>query len=175
MRGALGMGKKQMEQSSGRAPAPGEIRAARPEDLAEVARLVTELGYPHEPHEFRLRFAAWLDDASCRVLVAVVDGQLAGVLAFQANRQFVRAGTRGRFRAVVIDPRHRGKGIGRRLMEAAHKQAAELGCTEMELTSLRDRTDAHSFFRSLGYYRTNPRIERFIYTLPAELPPTRRS
>lgn len=53
--------------------------------------------------------------------------------------------------AVRVDAALRGQGIGRLLMEHAHERGRARGCVLAQLTSDKQRPDAHRFYRSLGY------------------------
>ncbi|WP_406100339.1 GNAT family N-acetyltransferase [Streptomyces sp. NBC_01013] len=53
--------------------------------------------------------------------------------------------------AVRIRPDRRGGGLGRDLMKQAVERARRRGCALVQLTSNRDRVDAHRFYASLGF------------------------
>ncbi len=52
---------------------------------------------------------------------------------------------------LVVDAAHRGRGVGRLLMEAAEAWAARQGYAEVRLRSNVVRKDAHEFYGRLGY------------------------
>jgi GNAT superfamily N-acetyltransferase len=52
---------------------------------------------------------------------------------------------------VVVDEKHRRKGIGKLLMDYAIARAKEAGCYKIMLTSDKRREPAHEFYRSLGF------------------------
>jgi GNAT superfamily N-acetyltransferase len=53
--------------------------------------------------------------------------------------------------ALSVDARHRRAGVGRRLIAAVERWATAHGCADVEVTSLRSRDAAHSFYAALGY------------------------
>ena len=58
---------------------------------------------------------------------------------------------------LYVRPTHRKKGIARTLMSHAHHHAAQHGITRLVLDVLLARTAVISFYRHLGYTRTEPR------------------
>jgi GNAT superfamily N-acetyltransferase len=58
---------------------------------------------------------------------------------------------RRRYPGIALDKNHRRNGIGRRLMEEAEEWARKRGCSVVRLWSSSARTDAHRFYRALGY------------------------
>lgn len=54
---------------------------------------------------------------------------------------------------VVVHPDHRGKGVGRRMMEEAMILAKAQGCYKLMLSSDIKREAAHRFYDSLGFER----------------------
>jgi GNAT superfamily N-acetyltransferase len=142
------------------------VRRARPDDAADVAGLLVELGYSDNPEaDVRRRLAMWATEASGAVLVAEGEGRVVGVVAVTAIPYLERDGHWGRIVALVTAAECRGRGIGRRLVEAAEKVAAGLGCVTMEVTSARGRTESHPFYRSLGYADWCERSARYLKDL----------
>ncbi len=52
---------------------------------------------------------------------------------------------------VVVDEKHRSRGIGRLLMESVKALAREAGCYKIMLTSDLRRERAHKFYKSVGF------------------------
>ncbi|MEV4198278.1 GNAT family N-acetyltransferase [Micromonospora globbae] len=143
----------------------GDLRPVRREDAARLAVLLTQLGYPTEEPEAAARLRYWGDDAAGVLIGADVGGELAGVAALHVAPLLELTGRWARLVVLVVDEEHRGKGIGRRLVEAAESRAAELGCRRMEVTSSRQRGDAHRLYRRLGYEDVCARSARFLKLL----------
>jgi GNAT superfamily N-acetyltransferase len=86
------------------------------------------------------------------VLVAELDGQVVGVSQLIVFRHLQsRGGLCAEIESVHVHPDHRGRGIGRVLMQAAIDQARDLGCYRVQLTSNDAREDAHRFYKALGF------------------------
>lgn len=63
-----------------------------------------------------------------------------------------RKGTkRMQIEAVRVDEKFRGAGIGQQMMEWAIKKAGEEKCGLVQLTTDKTRTDAHRFYKKLGF------------------------
>ena len=56
---------------------------------------------------------------------------------------------------LAVLPESRGRGIGRKLLEATHRRAAELGCCKVTLEVREDNHRAQGLYRSLGYGKRN--------------------
>jgi ribosomal protein S18 acetylase RimI-like enzyme len=52
---------------------------------------------------------------------------------------------------VCVDERQRGRGIGRAMMTFAIERARARGCYKLSLSSNAARTEAHAFYRALGF------------------------
>jgi len=50
-----------------------------------------------------------------------------------------------------IYPKQQGKGLGRKLMNAAEEFAVKEGCVAMDLRTISPRTDIQPFYAHLGY------------------------
>jgi GNAT superfamily N-acetyltransferase len=97
------------------------------------------------------------------LVVAELDGEVVGTMQLTFIPGISRNGaSRLQVEAVRVDQRLRGQGIGRLLMEHAHARGRERGCALAQLTSDKQRPDAHRFYGSLGY---TPSHEGFKLTL----------
>ena len=70
------------------------------------------------------------------------------------------SGVKGWIEDVVVDSRHRGLGLGKRLLLFVHQCAKELGVGSLILTSAPHRVEANGLYRSLGYEQRNTNAYR---------------
>jgi GNAT superfamily N-acetyltransferase len=80
----------------------------------------------------------------------------AGEVVGTCQLTFIPSLSRGGAERVTVESVHvrgdlRGQGLGRRLMEWVEQQARERGCGLLQLTSNKQRTDAHRFYARLGF------------------------
>ncbi|MCA5893729.1 GNAT family N-acetyltransferase [Isoptericola sp. NEAU-Y5] len=137
------------------------FRAARHADLARVVELIADdavaaarTGTYGPAHE--AAFDAIEASANDELVVAELDGEVVGVMQLTFVPGISRNGaTRLLVEAVRVDTRLRSQGLGRALMEHAHARGRERGCTLAQLTSDKQRPDAHRFYRSLGYAQSH--------------------
>jgi RimJ/RimL family protein N-acetyltransferase len=140
-------------EPTGQAREAGRIalRPARFTDGPALAGLLTELGYPQDAAQAEAQLVAWAGDPRGTVLVASLNEVPVGVIAAHAIPYLERPGWFARVVALAVDREQRRAGIGRRLFAAVEAWAAALGCRDIEITSRRDRDDAHAFYRALGF------------------------
>lgn len=74
----------------------------------------------------------------------------------------VLAGYRGLVEDVVVNTSHRGKGIGKKLMNKLVEQAKEIGLNEVLLFSGHHRTAAIAMYKSLGFTVRNSGIYQLV-------------
>jgi GNAT superfamily N-acetyltransferase len=138
---------------------PIEIRPAIPADLPSLLDLYEQLaeGRGHHPlpiEAARPALAAIADQSPARTLLtALLDGEVAGTvdLLIMAPNLTHNGLPWAIAEHVVVHRARRGRGVGRALMEEAIRRARAAGCHRIELTSDNSRTDAHAFYRSLGF------------------------
>ncbi len=80
------------------------------------------------------------------VLVAEVDGEVAGLCTVYLDIRSVRFGDRAWVEDLSVHPDHRSRGAGKALLDAAKDWARAHGATHLELDSGTSRTDAHRFY-----------------------------
>ncbi|GHG09129.1 GNAT family N-acetyltransferase [Streptomyces hydrogenans] len=95
-------------------------------------------------------------DPRNEMLVLVDDDLVLGCLQATYIPGLGKGGAeRALIEAVRIRADRRGGGLGRELMERAAARAKERGCALVQLTSDKERADAHRFYASLGYARSH--------------------
>ena len=136
-----------------------EVRAARPEELAEVGAITVE-AYTADGH---LRgdedYAAQLADAHRRaelaqLLVAVLDGEVVGTVTVgAAGTPFAEVAQPGEleFRMLAVSTAGRGCGAGEALVRAVLVQAVDGGCTAVVISTMDSMAAAHRLYARLGF------------------------
>ena len=136
------------------------IREARPEDGVAIAEITAEgLGYHCAPEVIARNIAA-LDRNHARLFVAETDGGVVGFVEPQVY-EAVYFAPLVNILGLAVRKSCRGQGIGRALMKAAESWAKEIGATGVRLNSGATRTNAHGFYRHIGYTTEKQQI-RFL-------------
>jgi GNAT superfamily N-acetyltransferase len=143
------------------------LREAAPSDVAALAALSTQLGYPTAPEEAAERLDALRSEPSHALLVAEDDGAVAGWLHVCGRRSF-ESPPFAEVCGLVVDEARRGRGVGRRLLDAAVRWAEERGYDKLRVRSNVVRTDAHRFYEREGFHRvkTQAVFERSLQEIP---------
>ncbi|MBI1777585.1 MAG: GNAT family N-acetyltransferase [Proteobacteria bacterium] len=137
-----------------------EFRRAQEEDLVQIVRLLADdpLGAKRErladplPAVYARAFQEIARQHGNEIIVAILDGEIAGVLQLTVIAGLARQGMRrAQIEGVRIAARHRGKGLGEALMNHAIERARGAGCGLVQLTTDRSRSEAHQFYARLGF------------------------
>ncbi|ANF98127.1 GNAT family N-acetyltransferase [Paenibacillus bovis] len=133
------------------------IREAHQEDIAALAVLMDELGYPVSEEDMNTRFLALQEHPDYQCYVAEADGEVIGMIGLIRELRFERDGVHVRIGSLVVREQHRGGGIGKALILAAEGWAGSVGARALALNSSNreERTGAHDFYRHLGYEGTS--------------------
>jgi len=127
------------------------IRRAIPKDLAQVAQHYGPGDSPWDPFSDPERLEGIPLEG---LLVAEVDGEYAGFLYwFTAERPWFDP-TVSRYAHIVevqVVEEHRGKGIGRALLEHALKRLREEGIEAVYIDTTEDNEVAQRLYESLGF------------------------
>ena len=138
-----------------------KFRPAVRDDLARIVELIAddpvavqrtgEFGAAH------LRaFEAIDTDPNNELIVVESDGRVIATMQLSYLPGISRNGaTRLVIEAVRVDSGLRGAGIGTAMMRWAHQRGREHGCALVQLTSDKQRPDAHRFYRALGYEQSH--------------------
>ena len=97
-----------------------------------------------------------LDDASVVVLVAVRDGAVLGYTyaGVEGHDWMALRGPAGVLYDIVVDPAHRGEGIGRTLLEATVAELKTRGAPRVVLSTAERNATAQRLFERAGFRRT---------------------
>lgn len=140
-----------------------EIREARAEECAEASRVTQdpwrEFERPGDP--VWSRYFEILGDVAGRasralVLVAVESGRVVGTATVELSETIEDgqlAPDQANFRMLAVDPGWRGRGVGRRLVEACIEGARIAGKRIATLHTGEEMVAAAALYRSFGFER----------------------
>ncbi|HSD18020.1 MAG TPA: GNAT family N-acetyltransferase [Thermomonas sp.] len=144
--------------STGHSPFGTDLRSAMVVDADDVARLLTELGYPCETGEAADRIDAIAGNDRQALVLARREGAVCGLVALDFMYYLPLGTITCRVTALVVTPTAQGLGIGRQLLKEAERRARGGGASRIELTSGSQRTEAHAFYRACGYKDSSVRF-----------------
>jgi ribosomal protein S18 acetylase RimI-like enzyme len=134
------------------------IRPAKSSDATAVAKLLSQLS------------GITLDADTARRNLAAVQKAEGGLLLAELNEavgccgwaivQTLHHGPIGRITVLIVDQKHRRRGIATRMLAAAEQALADAGCSIIEAMSDIEIDNAHNFFRSLKFEQASYRFTR---------------
>ena len=146
------------------------IRPATPADLQAIGRLGALLVRTHhdfDPRRFleatprtETAYAAFLgsqlEEPNVLVLVAERDGELLGYsyAGVEGHDYMSLRGPAGVLHDIVVDPAHRGHGVGRTLLDATLAALAARGAPRVVLSTAEQNDSAQRLFARAGFRRT---------------------
>lgn len=135
---------------------PPGIRAATPDDAADLLRLVRDLAtYEREPDAVGntvelIREQLFGDDPVASALVAEADGRVVG-MAIWFRTYSTWTGRPGiHLEDLFVDPAQRGSGLGKALLVALARIAVARGYPRVEWVVLDWNTPSIEFYQALG-------------------------
>jgi GNAT superfamily N-acetyltransferase len=136
------------------------FRPAQAADLPAIIALLADdvLGQQREDassppnRRYVEAFQAILADPNQLQAVAILHEEVIGTLQLTYIPGLARKGAwRGQIEGVRISAAHRGLGVGQQMFEWAIGQCRAKGCDLVQLTTDRERPDAHRFYERLGF------------------------
>ncbi len=134
------------------------IRPARPADVAELAALATQLGYPSTAAEVAARLPHLLDDPDQLGAVAADAADRVVASVHIVVRRQLESDAWAEVTALVVDEGARGGGVGRALLRHAEAWAAARGFALVQLRSNVIRERAHRFYLREGYEKMKAQV-----------------
>ena len=150
------------------------VRDAAPADLDALLRLLRQLDPPEEAPtraETLAALAAVARQPGMRLVVAVADGAVVGALMMAVLPNLSHhAQPWCQMENLVVDEAHRGRGIGRALMDWCEQEARAAGCYKLQFQSRNHRRVSHRFYRRLGYQALTVGFRRYLTGTPPPPP-----
>lgn len=134
------------------------IRDARPEDAVAIAKLNREeMGYEYAEEKTREKLQALLSGGKDLILVAECGGAVVGYVHL-CHYDLLYFDSMKNVMGIAVSHEFRRRGIGKKLLTAAEDRARADGAAAVRLSSGESRTEAHAFYRSLGYSGTKKQL-----------------
>lgn len=133
------------------------FREAVRADVATIVALLEDdmLGATRECKELDPYLAAFDEiqaENGNRVFVAEMNGEIVATYQITViSGLSLRAARRAQMESLRVARPHRGKGVGKKVMDHAVAQAREAGCTLIQLTSNEARARARAFYEGIGF------------------------
>lgn len=134
------------------------IRRATAADVAPIVAMIADdqLGATRESLDDLTPYLAAFEqidgDPNQLLMVAERNDEVIGTLQLTIIPGLSRRGsTRGLIEAVRVAAPARGSGLGTQLIQWAIEESRTRGCTLVQLTSDKTRTNAHRFYTNLGF------------------------
>jgi ribosomal protein S18 acetylase RimI-like enzyme len=146
------------------------IRRAAPADLPAIGRLgalLVRLHHDFDPerfiaatpqteHGYASFLGTQLDQTDVVVLVAERDGEVLGYTyaGVEGTDYMALRGPAGALYDIVVDPAHRGQGVGRMLLDATLAALGARGAPRVVLSTAERNEPAQRLFARAGFRRT---------------------
>ena len=131
------------------------VRPAIPSDAPAVGGLMAQLAEHTRGHidpGVQDRFRAMIELPQYAIFVAEDEaGQVIGLLSASQRWTLWHTGPCAFIEELVVDEQARRQGVGHALIQAVLDWARAQGCSEIEVSTDHDNTDAQAFYRRLGF------------------------
>jgi len=160
------------------------IRPAAPADLEAIGRLGALLVRTHHDfdpdrflaatpgteHAYRSFLGAQLDRPDIIILAAERGGEVVGYTyaGVEGNDYMALRGPAGVLYDIVVDPAHRGQGVGRALLDATLEALKAKGAPRVVLSTAERNESAQRLFARAGFRRTMIEMTRELERAPGD-------
>ena len=134
------------------------IRKATRADVPAIVALYADdvLGRARETPDELAPYLAAFDALSGEIFVGEHEGRIVSTLQLTIIQQLSYRGAKvAEIEAVRVATELRGGGLGAELVRWAVERARAAGCVRVQLTSNKERVDAHRFYERLGFRRSH--------------------
>ncbi len=147
-----------------------QFRTATQDHLPVIVHLLAQdaLGTSREkdihplPQAYIDAFNRMKQQVGNSIIVALDQEQVIACLQLTIIHGISRFGTsRAQIEGVRVDRNYRGQRIGEALIRYAIEEAKQAGCTMMQLTTDKQREDAHRFYERLGFVASHDGMKLF--------------
>jgi GNAT superfamily N-acetyltransferase len=138
------------------------IRHATSSDASAIKDLLIQLGYPKLTVDETNQKISSYSSENYALLIIEADHEVAGFISLHWFDIFHSVGKIGRMTAFCVDEKHRGQGLGKKLLKAAEDFLISKGCNKLEVTSNEKRTRTHKFYADCGYMEDSRRFVKYI-------------
>lgn len=138
----------------------GPLTALTSTDLDEIVKLQALLRNREvNRDDIELAVRMTLDSHTQKIITARDDNEsIVAILIVNLLNKLEKI--EARIDEVIVGESARGQGVGRQLMEAAHKWAWDNNADSIELTSRKSREAANALYKKLGYELRNTNVYR---------------
>ena len=92
----------------------------------------------------------------------MIAGEVVGLAGLQVGLALEYDAPVGKVSELVVEERHRSRGVGRALVAAVEQEARHRGCCLLYLTTAARRKDAHMFYERIGFEETGKRFVKML-------------
>jgi GNAT superfamily N-acetyltransferase len=133
------------------------VREAAKSDLPAIERLLEELADAMDSTEgvdteIALKTCEQLlNDANSHFLVAAMERTPVGFINFTVRQTILHRSPSALIDELVVTEEHRGKGVGKQLVQSAMEKCRQLGCCEVEVSTEKTNLRARKFYKGCGF------------------------
>jgi ribosomal protein S18 acetylase RimI-like enzyme len=141
------------------------IREAEEQDMPEIIGLTMELigalddKKGIEPDSVLQNLKTLLSDNQSMILIAESGGSICGLINLAFRPTLIHKDRSAVIDELVVFKCHREKGVGSELIQAAVNKCREQNCSEIEVSTEKDNTEAVEFYKKLGFVEKGAFLE----------------
>lgn len=131
-----------------------QIRIAENRDIAVMAELMGELGYPTTEKQMETRFTTIQQDSNYLTFVAEKNQKIVGMIGCFRGLSYEKDESYIRIVALVVSSPHRKHGVGALLVNHIQEWAYQHEIMRIAVNTGNRRLDSHEFYKKIGFEGT---------------------